>query len=316
MSNYDLSRAVVARVREAADIVQVVGEVLTLKKAGRNYTGLCPFHGEKTPSFSVSREKGTYYCFGCKKGGDVIDFVMEVERLTFPEAVERLAERFGVELPAASPESRRRRDEQAQLAEVIEAAQGFFAGHLSEDRPRAFLERRGMRLDFAAAFGLGYAPAAWRTLYDALQRRYGERALVEAGLAVEGEQGRLWDRFRDRVTIPIRLSRGQLVAFGGRSVGDDLPKYLNSPESALFSKGQVLFALDRAARSFAATNRAILVEGYFDCLALHQAGIEEAVATMGTTLSEHHARELARRNSHRAARRHAGAKSGRGYRQS
>ena len=295
MSQYDLSRPVVARVREAADIIAVVSEVLPLKRAGRNHLGLCPFHGEKTPSFSVSREKGTYYCFGCKRGGDVIDFVMEIERLAFAEAVERLAERFGVALPLASPESRRRRDEQDQLAEVIDAAQAFFSRRLGDDRPRAFLERRGITVEFAAAFGLGYAPAEWRALYDALHARFAERLLVAAGVAVAGEQGRVWDRFRDRVTIPIRLPRGTLVAFGGRAVGDDLPKYLNSPETPLFTKSQLLFAEERAQRGFARTGRAIVVEGYFDCLALHQAGIEDAVATLGTSLSEHHARELARK---------------------
>jgi DNA primase len=295
MSQYDLSRPVVARVREAADIVAVISEVISLKKAGRNHLGLCPFHGEKTPSFSVSREKGTYYCFGCKKGGDVIDFVMELERLTFPEAVERLAGRFGVVLPLASTESRQRHDEATQLTDVVEAAQGFFVRRLTEDRPRAFLERRGITLEYAASFGLGYAPAEWRALHDTLHRRFAEKLLVAAGVAVEGDQGRVWDRFRDRVTIPIRSSRGALIAFGGRALGDEMPKYLNSPETPLFAKSQVLFAQDRAQRAFAKSDRAIVVEGYFDCLALHQAGIEDVVATLGTALSEHHARELARK---------------------
>jgi DNA primase len=295
MSQYDLSRPVLARLREAADIVAVISETLTLKKSGRSYLGLCPFHGERTPSFSVSREKGTYYCFGCKRGGDVIDFVMELERLSFAEAVERLAERFGVELPPASPDSRRRQDEQAQLGDVIEAAQAFFVKRLGDDRPRAFLERRAISLEFASAFGLGFAPGEWRALYDALHRKFPERLMIEAGVAVEGEQGRVWDRFRDRVTIPIRLARGRLVAFGGRAVGDDNPKYLNSPETPLFSKGHVLFAEDRAQKAFIQSNRAIVVEGYFDCLALHQAGIEDAVATLGTALSEHHAKELSRK---------------------
>jgi DNA primase len=295
MSQYDLSRPVLARLREAADIVAVISEVLTLKKSGRNYLGLCPFHGERTPSFSVSREKGTYYCFGCKRGGDVIDFVMELERLSFAEAVEQLAERFAVELPLASPESRRRHDEQGQLAEVVEAAQAFFARRVGEDRPRAFLERRGITLEFASSFGVGYAPGEWRALYDSLHRTFAEKALIEAGVAVAGEQGRVWDRFRDRVTIPIRLPRGKLVAFGGRAVGDDNPKYLNSPETPLFSKSHVLFAEERAQHAFSRTDRAIVVEGYFDCLALHQAGVDDAVATLGTALSEHHAKELARK---------------------
>lgn len=295
MSDYDLSRRVLDQVREAADIVAVVGEHLTLRKTGRNHVGLCPFHGEKTPSFNVSRQKGTYYCFGCKRGGDVIDFVMELERVPFAEAVERLAERFGIRLPPASPEARRRKDEHDQLVEVIEAAQAVFVRQVGEDRPRAFLERRGVSLELAADFGLGYSKGEWRALYDELRRRFPERALVAAGLVVEGEAGRVWDRFRDRVTIPIRLTRGRLVAFGGRALGDETPKYLNSPESSLFSKSQVLFALDRATRAFAQADRAIVVEGYFDCIALHHNGFTETVATLGTALSEHHAKELARR---------------------
>lgn len=295
MTRYDLSRPILERVREAADIVQVIADVVTLRKSGRNWMGLCPFHGERTPSFSVSREKGTFYCFGCKRGGDVIDFVMETERLTFAEAVERLANRFSVELPVATGADRQRRDEADALREVIDAAQAWLVRRINDDRPRAFLERRGVSQADALEFGLGYAPAEWRGLYDTLQPRFGERALVAAGLVVEGDGGRVWDRFRDRVTIPIRLPRGTLVAFGGRAVGDDPPKYLNSPETALFSKGRVLFALDRALRAFARAERAVVVEGYFDCLALHQAGFTETVATLGTALSEHHAKELARR---------------------
>ncbi len=295
MSEYDLSRRVLDQVREAADIVVVVGEHLTLRKTGRSYVGLCPFHGEKTPSFNVSREKGTYYCFGCKRGGDVIDFVMEMERATFAEAVERLAERFGVRLPPASPDARRRKDERDALVEPLEAAQAVFARHLGDDRPRAFLERRGVPLELAAGFGLGYAVGEWRALYDELRRRFAERVLVAAGLVVEGEGGRVWDRFRDRVTIPIRNARGGLIAFGGRTLGDDPAKYLNSPESGLFSTGRVLYGLDRAGRAFAAAGHAIVVEGYFDCIALHHAGFPETVATLGTALSEHHAKDLARR---------------------
>ncbi|HQT93552.1 MAG TPA: DNA primase [Thermoanaerobaculaceae bacterium] len=298
MSQYDLSRPVLEQVREAADIVAVVGEHLTLRKTGRNYVGLCPFHGEKTGSFNVSREKGTYYCFGCKRGGDVIDFVMEMERVTFAEAVERLADRFGIRLPPASPEARRRRDEQEQLADVMEAAQAVFARQLSQDRPRAFLERRGVPLDVAAEFGLGYARNEWRALYDELRKKFSERALVGAGLVVEGEGGKVWDRFRDRVTIPIRSARGRIIAYGGRALGDENPKYLNSPETSLFSKGHVLFALDRAMRAFPKANRAVVVEGYFDCIALHRVGLTETVATLGTALSEHHAAELARRVPH------------------
>ncbi|MCU0293911.1 MAG: DNA primase [Thermoanaerobaculaceae bacterium] len=295
MSQYDLSRPVVQQVREAADIVAVIGEVITLKHRGRNWLGLCPFHGEKTPSFNVSREKGTYYCFGCKKGGDVIDFVMETERLAFGEAVERLAERFGVVLPMASPEARRRRDEAGEITAALEAAQALYRRQVHEDRPRAFLERRGVAPQTVLDFGLGFARGEWRGLCDALKGKVAERTLLAAGLAVQGEDGRLWDRFRDRVTIPINSSRGSVIAFGGRTLGDDPAKYLNSPETALFSKSQTLFALDRAVRAFAKTERCLVVEGYFDCIALHAAGFVETVATLGTSLTEQHARELQRR---------------------
>jgi DNA primase len=286
---------VIARLRDAADIVAVIGEVTTLRKAGRNYMGLCPFHGEKTPSFSVSRDKGTYYCFGCRRGGDVIDFLMEFHHLSFAEAVERLAAQFGVELPPASPAARRRRSEAEILQQVMEAAQAFFAERLGEDRPRSYLERRGVSLETAASFGLGYAPADWRQLYDALRGKFPERALLAAGLVLEGESGRVWDRFRDRVTIPIRSVRGRVIAFGGRALGDEQPKYLNSPETPLFAKSSVLYCLDRALPAFARAERAVVVEGYFDCIALQALGIHEAVATLGTALSAQHARELARR---------------------
>ncbi len=297
MSSWDLSRPVLARVRETADIVAVVGERVTLRRAGRNFVGLCPFHSEKTPSFSVSREKGTFYCFGCKRGGDVIDFLVELDGLTFVEAVESLARRFGIELPPASPQALQRRREEDALLEALDAAQACFSRRLADDRPRAFLEARGVSLELAATFGLGYAVGEWSALYDELHRRFPERVLIASGLVVEGETGRRWDRFRDRITIPIRLPRGTLVAFGGRAVGEDTPKYLNSPETSLFSKSHVLFALDRAMRAFAESRRAVVVEGYFDCLAMHGAGITETVATLGTALTEHHARELARRTN-------------------
>lgn len=296
MAFYDLSREVLEQVRQAADIVAVVSDHVSLRKAGRDYVGLCPFHGERTPSFYVSPEKGTFYCFGCRKGGSVFDFVMETQHLSFAEAVEVLAKRFGVPLPAASAESRRRGELAEHITQALEAAQAFFLSHLSEDRPRAFLESRGVRLEQAMELGLGYAPAGWRELLEHLQRKgFSEGVLKAAGLVVQGDQGRLWDRFRDRVTIPIRSFRGQLLAFGGRALGDAQPKYLNSPETPVFSKSTVLFGGPKAAQAMAASGEAILVEGYFDCLSLQLAGFPQAVATLGTSLSEHHARELARR---------------------
>lgn len=296
MANYDLSPQVLEQVRNAADIVALVSEVVSLRKAGKNYVGLCPFHSERTPSFYVSPDKGTFYCFGCRRGGSVFDFVMETQHLSFAEAVETVAKRFGVPLPPASPAARKRSELTEALSRTLEAAQAFFFSQVSQDRPRAFLEARGVTLLQARELGLGFAQPGWRTLSDHLQRQgFSEALLKTAGLVVQGDQGRLWDRFRDRLTIPIRNFRGQLVAFAGRALTDTQPKYLNSPETPLFSKSAVLFGGATAAKAMAERGEAILVEGYFDCIALHLAGFPHAVATMGTALSEHHAKELARR---------------------
>lgn len=296
MALYDLSREVLEQVRQAADIVAVVGEQVSLRKAGKDFVGLCPFHGERTPSFYVSPEKGTFYCFGCRKGGSVFDFVMETQHLSFPEAVELLAKRFGVPLPAATAERRRRDDLAQQINRALETAQAFFLSRVSHDRPRAFLESRGIPLVQAQELGLGFAPPGWRELLEHLQRQgFSEQVLKAAGLVVQGEQGRLWDRFRDRVTIPIRNFRGELLAFGGRALGDAQPKYLNSPETPVFSKSTVLFGGPKAAQAMAKAGEVILVEGYFDCLSLQLAGFPHTVATLGTALSDHHVRDLSRR---------------------
>lgn len=296
MPHYDFSRDVLEQVRQATDIVEVVREHVSLRKTGKDYLGLCPFHGERTPSFYVSPEKGTFYCFGCQKGGSVFDFVMETQHISFAEAVELLAKRFGVPLPEKSAASRQRRDLAQQIGQVLEAAQAFFVSHVTQDRPRAFLESRGITLVQAQELGLGFAPSGWRELLEHLQRQgFSEQLLKTAGLVVQGEQGRLWDRFRDRVTIPIRNFRGAVVAFGGRALGDAQPKYLNSPETPVFSKSTVLFGGPKAAQAMAAKGEVILVEGYFDCLSLQLSGFPHTVATLGTALSEHHVRELRRR---------------------
>ncbi|MGC8915911.1 MAG: DNA primase [Thermoanaerobaculum sp.] len=296
MSRYELSPQVVERIRQAADIVAVVSDTVSLRKAGKDFVGLCPFHGERTPSFYVSPDKGTFYCFGCRKGGSVFDFVMETQHLSFPEAAEYLAKRFGVELPLATGASRRQAELSERILQALEEAQAFFLSHLSWDAPRAFLESRGVTLAQAQELGLGFAPGGWRNLVEHLQKRgVSEQVLKAAGLVVQGADGRLWDRFRERVTIPIRTFRGQLVAFGGRSLKDEQPKYLNSPETSVFSKSTVLFGGPQAAQAMAREGHAIVVEGYFDCLALHLSGFPTAVATLGTALSETHARDLARR---------------------
>lgn len=299
MVDIDLSRDSVTRVREAADLVDVVGDHVRLRKRGRTWEGLCPFHEEKTPSFSVDGEKGLYYCFGCHRGGDVFKFVMEIERLEFPEAVERLARRFGVQMPPRSPEAGRRRRDEDRLRGLLEEAQDFFATCLSQTEgaaARAELEHRGFGRDSWRSFGFGCAPDDWRRLLEHMTRRHPEGAVIEAGLAVRPESGSSpYDRFRNRLTFPIHSGDGRLVAFGGRILGDGEPKYLNSPETPLFRKRSTLFCLDRARRAIADASSVLVVEGYFDCLSLHRVGIANAVATLGTALTSDHARLLKRR---------------------
>jgi DNA primase len=299
MPDVDLSREVVDRVREAADIVEVVGDHVRLRRRGQKWEGLCPFHEEKTPSFSVDAVKGLYYCFGCHQGGDIFKFLMQTERLSFPEAVERLARRYGVKLPPASPEARRRRQQGDRIRSILEEGQSFFAERLAtaDGAPaRRELERRGFPPSTWTDFGFGWAPDQWRELTGALSSRHPQGALITAGLTVESESGtRPYDRFRNRITFPIRAANGQLIAFGGRIFGDGEPKYLNSPESPIFRKRSTLFCLDRAGRAAAESGEILVVEGYFDCLSLHRVGVANAVATLGTALTPEHARLLRRR---------------------
>lgn len=298
MADFDLGRDTVEQIRDAADLVEVVSEHVRLRKRGRKYEGLCPFHDEKTPSFSIDPDKGLYYCFGCNRGGDVFKFVMEVERLSFPETVERLASRFGIALPPRSPETRRRREEADRIRSLLEEAQGFFVEQLSSSAgtsARRELQRRGFESATWSEFGFGWAPDDWRQLTDHLVRRHPQGSLIAAGLTVESSSGGSpYDRFRKRITFPIRAADGKIVAFGGRILGDGEPKYLNSPESVLFHKRSTLFCLDRARPAIRESGEAIVVEGYFDCLSLHRAGMHNVVATLGTALSTDHARILRR----------------------
>jgi len=299
MTDVDIGRDSVTRVREAADILDIVGDHVRLKKRGRGWEGLCPFHEEKTPSFSVDPDKGLYYCFGCHQGGDVFKFVMQLEHLNFPETVERLARRYGVKLPPRSPETKKRREAGERQRALLEEAQRFFAGCLEDAEgaeARSELDRRGFQRDSWRDFGFGFAPDDWRRLLDHMKRRHPEGALVESGLAIRPDSGTSpYDRFRNRLTFPIRSGDGTLIAFGGRQLGDGEPKYLNSPETALFRKRSTLFCLDRARRSLADSGRVLVVVGYFDCLSLHRVGVENVVATLGTALTPDHARLLKRR---------------------
>jgi len=289
------------RVKQQADIVRVIGEYVRLKKSGQNYTGLCPFHGEKTPSFAVHPVKQIFHCFGCGKGGDVFTFVMEMDKCPFPEAVRTVAEKSGIAIPTPkerSPEERKENQQRAALIEMHREAQAFFVRQLEttgEGRAaRAYLEDRGLDKDVIARFGIGYAPSGGDTLLRLFKGKYAEKLLAESGLVSKDQNGRLFDRFRRRITFPIANESGKIVAFGCRALGDDQPKYLNSPETPIYSKSNVLYHLDRAKDALRRQDFAVLVEGYMDAIAVARAGISNVVASCGTSLAEPQIRLLGR----------------------
>ncbi|MDI3298337.1 MAG: DNA primase [Bacillota bacterium] len=279
---------VVERVRQATDLVELVSETVHLRRQGHNWVGLCPFHHEKSPSFTVSPEKQLFHCFGCQASGDVFSFVMRRDGVGFREALERLARRAGIELDEPSdPRERERRRRRRAVEEALELAAGWFADWLRAPEgaaARRYLEERGVSADGVRAFGLGWAPGGNRLL-QRLEAAGIERSVAQAaGLVADGEHG-FYDRFRERLIFPIRDERGRLVGFGGRLLGEGQPKYLNSPESEIFSKRRILYGLDRAAVRIRNRRRAILVEGYMDALTAQQAGFEETVASLGTALT-------------------------------
>jgi DNA primase len=280
--------------RDRVDLIAVVQRRVPLKKSGRDWKGLCPFHGEKTPSFYVVPDKKMFHCFGCGVSGDAIKFVMQLESMSFREAVERLAADAGVDLTPPDPEEARRSQRRAQLAEVNEKACTFYERVLWEhpkgEIAREHLRQRGITEDTARAWRLGYAPNLWDSLCKSHALKGVEPKLVEeAGLGVPRKKGEgLYDRFRGRLIIPIRES-GRIVGFGGRLLeGQSEAKYLNSPDTPLYQKGQTLFALDRAREAIRREGVALFVEGYFDAIGLHQAAVQTAVATCGTALTDKH----------------------------
>jgi DNA primase len=289
-----------------ADIVEIIGTRVQLKKAGREYKACCPFHAEKTPSFWVSPDKQFYHCFGCGKHGTVLGFLMDHDHLAFPEAVEELATRVGLEVPreggAAAADARRA---DGPLYELMARVAGFYAASLAhEPRARDYLAQRGLTAQTLERFAIGYAPDSWNEVL----RRFGasdseRKRLADAGLIVERERGavqgseRHYDRFRDRIMFPIRDARGRVIAFGGRIIDAGEPKYLNSPETVLFHKGRELYGLYEARRARANLARLIVVEGYMDTVRLHQSGIDYAVATLGTATTAEHLRRLFRLTS-------------------
>jgi DNA primase len=290
------------RVKQQADIVRVVGEYVRLKKTGKDFSGLCPFHQEKTPSFTVSPLKQIFYCFGCGKGGDVFNFVMDMEKSAFPEAVRTVAEKCGIAIPRPrerSPEERQENQQRSALVEIHREAQTFFtkqiSGTLEGKAARAYLEDRGLDNKAIDRFGIGYAPSDGDALLRVLKQKYSEKLLVESGLISRGEQGgRLFDRFRRRIMFPIANDSGKIVAFGGRALGDDQPKYMNSPETPIYSKSNVLYHMDRAKEALRRSDFAVLVEGYMDAIAVARAGISNVVASCGTSLAEPQIKLLSR----------------------
>lgn len=292
-------RDVVARVKAAVDIVDVVGQYLTLRQVGRDFLGLCPFHEERTPSFHVSREKQLFYCFGCHAGGDVVRFVELKEGLSFREALEELARRAGLELPPAVPGDARRAARQEAVYAALEAAAAFFVDKLwspEGEEARAYLKARGLEEETLRRFRVGFAPRSWDALVAALgSRGHGPEVLGRAGLVRRTARGRAYSLLRGRVTFPVCDERGRVVAFGGRALpGGEGPKYLNSPESEVFRKRAVWYGLHLAREAIRRAGRAVVVEGYLDCVAAHQAGFPETVASLGTALAEEQARLLAR----------------------
>lgn len=280
------------------DIVDVIDARRTLRKTGRNYQALCPFHDEKSPSFSVNPERQFYYCFGCGATGTALTFLMEHDRLEFVAAVEALASLAGVEVPRErNARSDEADNERARLLQVIEKADKYYRRMLREhpDAPRAvdYLKGRGLTGVVARDFGIGFAPGGWDGLKAALADAI-EADLMAAGLLVKNDAGRTYDRFRDRVMFPIRDLRGRVIGFGGRVLGDERPKYLNSPETTVFHKGQELYGLYEARLALRHIDRLLLVEGYMDVVALAQAGLPNAVASLGTATGAVHFERLFR----------------------
>ncbi len=296
LGNVHLTPQLVQAVRDAVDIVDVASDHTRLQKAGHRYRGLCPLHKEKTPSFSVDPTQGLYYCFGCGRGGDAIGLHMELTGDDFPEAIETLARRYGVPLPSRPARSEGRGSQRPEITPVLEAAAAYFVGELRRQRaPREYLERRRIDLDLVERFGLGYAPDGWQNLLDALRFEHPVAALEAAGLVARSDKsGRHYDRFRHRLIFPIKNASGRIVGFGGRTLGDDKAKYVNTSETDEFHKGNLLYGLDCAKRAIREAGRVLLVEGYFDVLGAAAAGIDWVVASMGTSLTPAQAKLLSR----------------------
>jgi DNA primase len=296
------TRDTIDRVRDAVDMVHLVGQKTDLRRVGTRWSGLCPFHDERTPSFSVNPEEKLYYCFGCSEGGDAFKFVQQTEAVDFQEAVELLAERFNVrvEREEEDPRADQRRRRRERLHALLDRAARFYSTYLRESgeasHAREYLAGRGLSEEVLADFRVGYSPSAWdRMMMGARRSGFTEEELIATGLAQRGKGGGLYDRFRGRIMFPLADARGKVVGFGARQLGEGRgPKYLNTSESDIYHKGRQLFGIDVARKEAMRTARFVVVEGYTDVLALHQTGIREAVAIMGTALTQEQLAELAK----------------------
>ena len=299
-----IPQAFIQELLARTDVVEVVGRYVQLKKGGANYMGLCPFHGEKSPSFTVSPSKQFFHCFGCGKNGNAIGFLMDHSGMNFVEAVKDLAQTYGLQVPEdeTDPADRQRaqqqRQRQATLSEVLEKAAEAYRKHLkTAPQAVAYLKGRGLSGEVAKQFGLGYAPEGWRSLASVFAD-YQDPLLVESGLVIsnaeDGGEEKRYDRFRDRVMFPIRNVKGECIGFGGRVMGDGSPKYLNSPETPVFSKGRELYGLYEARTALREAGYVLVTEGYMDVVALAQLGFPNAVATLGTACTTDHVQKLFR----------------------
>jgi DNA primase len=297
-----IPQSFIADLLNRVDIVDVVGKYVQLKKGGANLMGLCPFHNEKSPSFTVSPTKQFYHCFGCGAHGSAIGFLMEYSGMGYVEAICDLAQSVGLTVPEErGGDEGRRRDgpDAAELSDLLERANRFYRDRLKTERAAIdYLKGRGLTGEIARQFGLGFAPDEWNALEGVFGADYGGKPVLDTGLVIDGEKGRRYDRFRGRVTFPIRNSRGALIGFGGRVIGAGEPKYLNSPETPVFEKGRELYGLFEARQAIRAAGRVLVVEGYMDVVALAQHGVGYAVATLGTACTPAHVQKLVRQTDH------------------
>ncbi|HZH48417.1 MAG TPA: DNA primase, partial [Nitrospira sp.] len=295
-----ISEDVINQIRDRTDIVEVVGQHVSLTRAGQNLKGLCPFHQEKSPSFTVSPSRQIFHCFGCGAGGNVFTFLTRITGASFPETVRELGKKVGIEVEETASQAGPHAAQAVRIEQLNKAAADWFRRNLNDDQAgaeaRAYLASRGMLPSTIERFGIGVAPPEWDGLIKSLAKQgFAQNDLASAGLIIARDNGSgFYDRFRDRVIFTITDLRKRIVGFGGRVLGEGTPKYLNSPDTALFKKGQTLFALDVAREAVARTKTVIVVEGYFDAIALHQAGLTHTVATLGTALTSEHIQVLRR----------------------